>query len=159
MQLNRTTTRALAASVALVAAGGTLAGAAVFHIPVLGFGAANAGATARQIERVASVDTTAKRVAPIRVVKTRFIDQFVHHRAAAAAAAPAAPAAPAHVRAATRSASHMDEPPSSTMPPSLDPPSSPPTSGGDDGFEGGSDDGSEHGGHGDQSGGGTQAGG
>src|SRR4051794_10594294 len=44
LHLNRTTTRALAASVAMVAAGGTVAGAAVFHIPVLGFGAVNAGA-------------------------------------------------------------------------------------------------------------------
>jgi hypothetical protein len=81
----KTTTRALAASVALVAAGATVAGAAVFQLPILGFGRAN----------VASATTTAARpkpalvvrkVKPKVVVKTRYVVDIVHRRAPARAA-------------------------------------------------------------------------
>lgn len=154
MPLNRTTTRALAASVALVAAGGTVAGAAVFHIPVLGFGASNAGATATQFAQVAAVrPRAATKVMPRRVVKTRYVDQIVHHQSAwsgssATTAATAAPPAPA----ATAAPRHADQAPTSTPPtmdpnpPAGEPPSAPepPESGhGDDSHEGhGGDDGS-----------------
>ena len=45
----KTTIRAFAASIAFVAAGATLAGAAVFHLPVLGFGSASASRRRRKL--------------------------------------------------------------------------------------------------------------
>ena len=154
MPLNRTTTRALAASVALVAAGGTVAGAAVFHIPVLGFGASNAGAAATQFVQASAVRTSATKALPRRVVKTRYVDQIVHHHSAwsgsagvttaAGVSAPAPAAAPA-----TAAPRHADEAPPTTPPtmdptppPTEEPPTSePPDDGGHDSHEG-------HGGHG-----------
>ena len=137
MPLDRKTARALAASLALVAAGGTVAGAAVFHLPVLGFGPANADATARPVAGVSL--PKAKKTAPVRVVKTRFVDQIVHK--------PAGGPASAHL---SSDASQTTDPaasaatPSTTMP-AVDPPDSP-EAGGDDIHE--SDDGHEdHDGH------------
>ena len=159
MPLNRTTTRALAASVALVAAGGTVAGAAVFHLPILGFGAANAGASSAVVRTVADVRPAAK-IAPIRVVRTRYVDQIVHQHRGAAASRATAPQPSAPVAAASPTAAPTTPPTSTdpvTNPPVVDPPTSnppvvqppePPDSG--DGHDG---DGSEdHGGHGDHHG-------
>jgi hypothetical protein len=144
--LNRTTIRALAASVAMLAAGGTVAAAAVFHIPVLGFGAASAGASANRIEQAAAV-RPAKPVAPIRVVKTRYVDQIVHHQMAAPAAfaptAPPATAAPAPMAARATAVTTAPV----TAPPVTQPPAAP-YPGGDDGHESGDGPESGHGGHG-----------
>ncbi len=102
--LNKTTTRALAASIAFVAAGTTVAGVAVFHLPVLGFGRAAAASAATAPVR--SGHTVIRKVAPIKVVRTRYVDDIVHRpaptsaypmmRAVAATSAPrpAAPVAP-----------------------------------------------------------------
>ena len=159
MHLNRTTTRALAASVALVAAGGTVAGAAVFHIPVLGFGAVNAGATG-QVAQVANV-ASEKPIAPRRVVKTRFVDQIVHHQAAAShsrgySSAPSATVAAQSGAPMSPSTTAETTPPPSTNPPVTTPPvTEPPTTAppqGDDGHE--SDHGGDHGGD-DEHGGST----
>ncbi|HEY5011369.1 MAG TPA: hypothetical protein VIK61_01525, partial [Acidimicrobiia bacterium] len=129
MPLNRTTTRALAASVALVAAGGTVAGAAVFHIPVLGFGASNAGATATQFAQVAAVrPRAATKVMPRRVVKTRYVDQIVHHQSAWSGSSATTAASTAPAPAATAAPSHVEQAPTST-PPTMDPnpPAEPPS--------------------------------
>ena len=84
MQLTKTTTRAFAASLALVAAGGTIAGAAVFHLPILGFGRADAasanGRAAAAKRPLRSLDKAQPKV----IVKTRYVDVIVHvpHRRA-----------------------------------------------------------------------------
>ena len=74
--------------------------------------------------RLASVDTTAKKVAPIRVVKTRFVDEIVHHRRRGQPPGAAAPR-PAHLRRRRRPTSGTSRP--SPTPPAVDPPASPPT--------------------------------
>jgi hypothetical protein len=143
VSLNRTTIRALAASVAMVTAGGTVAAAAVFHIPVLGFAAA--GAAPKPVERVAAVHAVAKRVAPIRVVKTRYVDEIVHHHSAAPSTP--APVAPVAARAALTPVRAASVVPPMTAPPVAQPPVSP-VPGGEDGHE------SDDGGHGDHGSGG-----
>ena len=154
MPLNRTTTRALAASVALVAAGGTVAAAAVFHLPVLGFGPANAGATPQQVAAV-SFHADATKTAPIRVVRTRFVDQIVHrqtgHRASAAPPVTASAVTTAATTHALTTPTAVEHPKS----PVVEPPDAPepPEAGGDD-HDGddeaeqhdGDHDGHEHGG-------------
>jgi hypothetical protein len=75
-----TTTRAIAASAAIIAASGTVAGAAVFHVPILGFGRAEIAA--------ATVEPPTNRTparAPMHsssrvIVKTRYVDDIVHRR-------------------------------------------------------------------------------
>jgi hypothetical protein len=83
MPVSRSTSRAIAASVALVIAGGTLAGAAVFHLPILGFGkgaTANAAETraAQPVEKRVVVRSPKPRV----VLRTRYVNVVVHRRAA-----------------------------------------------------------------------------
>jgi hypothetical protein len=162
---NRTTIRALAASMAMLTAGGTVAAAAVFHLPVLGFEAAGASASQGHLE--AAVVDTAKPVAPRRVVKTRIVTEIVHHHAAAsAAAAPTGVAAPASVAPPASAASSGAMVP--TAPPVAQPPVAP-APGSGDGHEG-DDETHElgHDGHGGEGGdapgtgqpaGGTQVGG
>jgi len=100
VQLTKTTTRAFAASLAMVAAGGTIAGAAVFHLPILGINgaAASANSTPHTAEPAAAAahNKAHRRV----VVKTRFADVVVHVPApssgtVAAAADVTAPSGPA----------------------------------------------------------------
>ena len=93
MQLTKTTTRAFAASLALVAAGGTIAGAAVFHLPILGLGRADAAS--------AKVAPTAPKAAPVAhkahrkvIVKTRYADVIVHVPAPSVSGAAGALSAP-----------------------------------------------------------------
>jgi hypothetical protein len=97
----KTTTRAFAASLAMVAAGGTIAGAAVFHLPILGLGradVASADATSTAPKRV--VHAVPKKAHRKVVVKTRYADVIVHVPAPSsggsggAAAIPAPSAAP-----------------------------------------------------------------
>ena len=78
--------RAFAASVVMVTAGGTVATAAVLHLPVLGFGAASAAVAS---PRVAEHSEPAHR-APIRVVRTRIVDDVVHRPAPISFARPTA---------------------------------------------------------------------
>jgi hypothetical protein len=122
--LKKTTTRALAASVAFVAAGGTVAGAAVFHLPVLGFGPTNAGATASAVASTTMKKT--KTVTPIRVVKTRIVDEIVHRRAATRGTAGAAPATGVPI---APSAAGVAMP---TSPPATETPDAPEAGGGED---------------------------
>jgi hypothetical protein len=103
--LTKTTTRAFAASLVMVAAGGTIAGAAVFHLPILGLGRADvASASAAPVAKRA-VPVAPKKVHPKVIVKTRYADQIVHVPApsvassatpvaAAVTSAPAQPPAP-----------------------------------------------------------------
>lgn len=136
MSLNRTTIRALAASVAMFTAGGTVAAAAVFHLPVLGFDAAGASSPTAQVEPVATVH--AKPVVPLRVVKTRVVTEIVHHHAAAASMP--APAAPFAVPAPAASVSSTSGTTAPSAPVAQQPTS--PTGGGyetDDGHEDGHD--------------------
>jgi hypothetical protein len=146
VSLNRTTVRALAASVAMFTAGGTVAAAAVFHLPVLGFDAAAVRAPTAQVERVASVHT--QPVAPIRVVKTRVVNEIVHHHAVAASMP--APIASAAVRVAAPG-SVSSTSPTTAPPPSMAPPTAP-MSGGNDGHDAGDTTETEHDGHGDEPG-------
>jgi len=145
--LNRTTVRAVAASVAMLTAGGMVAAAAVFHIPVLGFAAADAGASPRHFEQAAVSHTKAKAVTPIRVVKTRVVDEIVHHQSVAASmpasvasAAVAAPA-PASVNSTSGTVAPVPSP--------VAPPPTAPSSGGDDGQQAGGSHGTGHDGSGD----------
>jgi hypothetical protein len=80
MTLTKTTTRALAASIAIVSAGATLAGAAVFHLPVLGFrsAAASESSTHRYEQPIAR-----HAVRPIAVVRVRYVEDIVHRPAPA----------------------------------------------------------------------------
>ena len=141
MSLNRTTVRALAASVAMFTAGGTVAAAAVFHLPVLGFGAAGVRAPTAQVERVAAVH--AQPVAPIRVVKTRVVNEIVHHHAAAASMS--APVASAALPGAAAPGSVSSTSATTAPSPSMAPPTAP-MSGGNDTTE------TEHDGHRDEPG-------
>src|SRR5690242_2064464 len=81
MTLTKTTTRALAASIAIVSAGATLAGAAVFHLPVLGFRSAAAAGESSVHRYVQPVHRHTVR--PIVVVRTRYVDDVVHRPAPA----------------------------------------------------------------------------
>jgi hypothetical protein len=74
----KTTTRALAASIALVAAGATVAAAAVFQLPILGFGHATVASASAVPARVVVVR---RRVEPKVIVKVRYVDDIVHRRA------------------------------------------------------------------------------
>jgi hypothetical protein len=79
MALKRSTARAVAASFAIVIAGGTFAGAAVFHLPILGFGRGlPVGAVAQRFEPAAIVRAPKCRV----VVRTRDVDVVVHRPSA-----------------------------------------------------------------------------
>jgi hypothetical protein len=162
--LNRTTVRALAASVAMFTAGGTVAAAAVFHLPVLGFDAAGASASPRHLEQAAVIHARAHAVTPVRVVKTRVVTEIVHHHAVAAStsahAAPVAVAAPAPASVI---------PTGNTVPMTSPPVAQPPTgpTHGDDGHEADDTHETGHDGHGGaddsspgtgQSTGGTQVG-
>jgi hypothetical protein len=92
--LSKTTTRAIAASIALVAAGATVAGAAVFHLPMFGFGpTATAGADAAPARPPVA---PAHKVRPRVIVRTRYVDDIVHRPAPRASRAPsgAPPSAP-----------------------------------------------------------------
>ena len=97
MPFTKTTARAFAASIAFVVAGATLAGAAVFHLPVLGFSSASASAAPAPVRKVLATH----KVAPRKIVRIRYVDDVVHRPApvSAYAAAPvavtlSAPAAP-----------------------------------------------------------------
>ena len=86
VQLTKTTTRAFAASLAMVAAGGTIAGAAVFHLPILGLGRADAASAKRRAaRRQARRSGCARRLSRKVVVKTRYADVIVHVPAPSAA--------------------------------------------------------------------------
>jgi hypothetical protein len=74
----KTTTRALAASVALVAAGATVAAAAVFELPILGFGRATVASASAVPARAVAVH---RRVKPKVIVKVRYVDDVVHRPA------------------------------------------------------------------------------
>jgi hypothetical protein len=90
--LTKTTTRAIAFSIALVAAGATVAGAAVFQLPILGFGRAAAGATAAPARR----PVAPHKIRPNVIVKTRIVDDIVHRPAPTRAyGAPASTPSPA----------------------------------------------------------------
>lgn len=95
MHLTKSTTRALAASVVFVAAGATVAGAAVFQLPILGFGPANVASASASTPHVRPpVAAVPRKVAPKVVVKTRYVDDVVHRRAPERAyPAPTAPGA------------------------------------------------------------------
>ncbi len=100
MQLTKTTTRAFAASLAMVAAGGTIAGAAVFHLPILGINGAAASANTASHKADPAVAAAHNKAHRKVVVKTRFADVVVHVPApssgtVAAAADVTAPPAPA----------------------------------------------------------------
>jgi hypothetical protein len=83
MTLTKTTTRALAASVAIVSAGAMLAGAAVFHLPVLGF---HSVAAASEPQAHGYEHPVARHaVRPIAVVRVRYVDDIVHRPAPASA--------------------------------------------------------------------------
>jgi hypothetical protein len=75
----KTTTRALAASIALVAAGATVAAAAVFQLPILGFGHASIAAASAVPARA----VVQRSVEPKVIVKVRYVDDIVHRRAPA----------------------------------------------------------------------------
>ncbi len=160
MTLSRTTVRALAASVVFVAAGATVAAAAVFHLPVLGFGPAPSAAAASATPVAAVRDA----VTPRKVYKTRYVDDVVHAPAAttppsssrgyrsapgATAAAPtAAPVtgatAPAPSTSTTgaptpKAPTTTQAPVSTTTPPTTTPPDDGGYDGGHGGHEGGDD--------------------
>jgi hypothetical protein len=84
----KTTAQAFAAAIAFVVAGAALAGAAVFHLPVLGFSSPSASAAPAPVRKVLA----AHKVAPRRTVRTRYVDDVVH-RPAPVSAYPAAPVA------------------------------------------------------------------
>jgi hypothetical protein len=93
----KTTARAFAASIAFVVAGATLAGAAVFHVPVLGFSSAAASSTPTPVRKVLAIH----KVAPRKIVRVRYVDEVVHrpapvstYSAAPVAVSYQAPAAP-----------------------------------------------------------------
>ncbi len=93
-----TTIRALAASVVMVAAAGTIAAAATFHLPVLGFGSAGA---ALAEPPSAAIRTAPRHVEPIRVDRTRVVTSVVHRPSPTVAYAPTVHTyAPQSVRAA-----------------------------------------------------------
>jgi hypothetical protein len=80
----------------MVAAGATVAGAAAFQLPILGFGRAAAGAVPAPADRAAPSRHAAAvraKVRPKVVVKIRYADEIVHRRVAAVttASAPTAP--------------------------------------------------------------------
>jgi hypothetical protein len=84
MFFTKTKTRALAASVAFVAAGATVAGAAVFQLPILGFGRAQvASATATPVDAKPAVTVVRRKIEPKVVVRTRYVTDIVHRRAQA----------------------------------------------------------------------------
>ena len=92
MPFSKTTTRAFAASVALVAAGATVAGAAVFHLPILGFGStavASATVTPTTAHHARVAPRHKVKVKPRVIVKIRYVDDIVHRPAPAPAPAPA----------------------------------------------------------------------
>jgi hypothetical protein len=87
MALKRSTARAVAASFAIVVVGGTFAGAAVFHLPILGFRSGSpARAVEQRFERPGIVRASKRRV----VVRTRIVDVVVHRPSAPVAAPPIA---------------------------------------------------------------------
>lgn len=123
MTFSKTTVRAFAASVALVAAGGTVAGAAVFHWPILGFGRESV-ASASDVTRSAVRTVAARKPSPRVIVKTRYVDDVVHRRAPSPAYAPTPPAtaavavvAPAAAVTSTSSSTPTTLAPSSTTVP------------------------------------------
>jgi hypothetical protein len=131
----------------MVAAGGTVASAAVFHLPVLGFGVSNAAASSSPAARVATVHPQAPRAVPRRVVKTRFVDDIVHRRAhgSGVSSVPGSTAglqAGAVVSPPTAGNDPMADPPPTSV---VDPPDAPRQ--GDDGHE--NDGGQDHEDHGD----------
>jgi hypothetical protein len=82
LPFTKSTTRALAASVALVAAGATVAAAAVFQLPILGFGRASVASAIAVPDRVKPpVEVVRRKVKPKVVVKTRYVDDIVHRPA------------------------------------------------------------------------------
>ncbi len=89
MPLTKTTIRALAASTAFVAAGVTLAGAAIFHVPVLGFSRASAATRSAAPPVDAAVAVRRRTVAPVKIVRTRYVDDIVHRPAPVGASRPA----------------------------------------------------------------------
>lgn len=84
MRFTKSTTRALAASVAFVAAGATVAGAAVFQLPILGFGRADlASATASPAGSRPALPVVRPPAKAEVIVKSRYVDDIVHRRASA----------------------------------------------------------------------------
>ena len=80
--LTKTTIRALAASIALVAAGATVAGAAVFQLPILGFAQAR---PCRAAVSPGGTHVVTRPAAPVKIVRTRYVDDIVHRPAPATA--------------------------------------------------------------------------
>jgi len=81
MPLKTSTTRALAASIAFAAAGATCASAAVFHLPVLGFGRAPKSHVAAPV-----IPVVARKVEPRKIVRTRIVTDIVHRPTSPSAA-------------------------------------------------------------------------
>ena len=86
--VTKTTAQAFAASIAFIVAGAVVAGAAVFHLPVLGFSAPSASAAPAPVRKVLATH----KVTPRRIVRIRYVDDVVH-RPAPVSAYPAAPVA------------------------------------------------------------------
>ena len=81
MPLTKSTIRALAASIALVAAGATVAAAAVFQLPILGFAQAHASAAVSP----GGTHVVTRPAAPVKIVRTRYVYDIVHRPASATA--------------------------------------------------------------------------
>jgi hypothetical protein len=92
--LTKTTIRALAASVAFVAAGATFAAAAVYHLPVLGFSSASVASAAPSA--ASQRRAVPRQVAPRKIVRIRYVDVVVHRPAPPAANATAPAIAPTY---------------------------------------------------------------
>ncbi len=96
MSLTTTSVRALAASIAIVASGATFAGAAVFHLPILGFGRTGVASAAAPATTAATIaKPLAHKVRPKVIVKTRVVTDIVHRPAPVPAVADAAWTPPA----------------------------------------------------------------
>jgi hypothetical protein len=123
VHFTKTTTRALAVSVALVASGGTVAGAAVFHLPILGFGrTAVAAADTKSVTAARPAAAVHRKVQPRTVVKTRYVEDVVHIPAPVAAYSATPPTAlaattPANVAPVSAPATAPQPLPSATIAP------------------------------------------
>lgn len=117
MHFTKTTIRALAASAVLVAAGSTVAGAAAFHLPILGFGAAPASASPTPASVKPAAPAARRAVRPRKIVKTRYVDDIVH-RPAAVSASPSRAAVGTAPTVAPMTASTSVPPPTVTIDPS-----------------------------------------
>jgi hypothetical protein len=87
VSLTTSSVRALAASIAIVASGATFAGAAVFHLPVLGFGRTGVASAAAPATTAATIaKPRVHKVRPKVIVKTKIVTDIVHRPAPVSAA-------------------------------------------------------------------------